>query len=585
MPAELTLLVPFRSAHPSAPLHLRRGGERGGPFCYTGAVPQGIRKQTTQQTLCDALPVGVDRRRLSRSRVTALTILHHPDLRRVGQTVRLAELAAGGKAHLSRFAPAFFAPGESHGRPLEDQHLSRSPITFAPGGDPGAVRLEIGSARTRVAADGRLVLDRQSFTRGEVERGVVLELSDWIVLLLHTLPTAAPLAPAWPGLVGESEGLVALRNEIRRVADLDVPVLVRGETGTGKELVARAVHQASRRHKATCLTVNMGAVPPSLAASELFGAVKGAFTGSVKDQPGYFQRAHGGTLFLDEVGETPPEVQVMLLRALETGEVQRVGSSEVQRVDVRLIAATDADLEQAIAEGRFRAPLLHRLSGYQMVLPPLRDRREDLGRLLVHFLREELRSLGEEGRLDPATDATATPWLPASIVARLARHPWPGNVRQLRNAARQIVIDSRGHPTVVVGPLTDRLLREVAEPAILSPADLHPTPAAPPTVATRRRAEPAAYRSSFEVSEAELFEALRANRWEVKAAAAQLGISRPSLYLLMDKTPSLRKASDLSRAELLETREACGGDLEAMVDQLEVSKQGLLQRMRQLGLT
>jgi two-component system nitrogen regulation response regulator GlnG len=273
----------------------------------------------------------------------------------------------------------------------------------------------------------------------------------------------------------------------------------------------------------------------------------------------------------------------MLLRVLETGEVQRIGSPDSQRVDVRLIAATDADLKRAIAEGRFRAPLLHRLSGYEIVLSPLRERREDFGRLLFHFLREELRSIGEESRLDPPASATAPSWIPASIVARLARYSWPGNVRQLRNAARQIVIDSRNHPTVQVGPLIDRLLKEATEPESPPITDPSPPPIGP-GLPGRRRGPLTAYRNTAEVSEAELLAALRANRWELKSTAAQLGISRPALYQMIEKNPRIRKAADLSRAELLETRELCGGELEAMVDQLEVSKQGLLQRMRQLGI-
>jgi two-component system nitrogen regulation response regulator GlnG len=327
----------------------------------------------------------------------------------------------------------------------------------------------------------------------------------------------------------------------------------------------------------------MGAIPATLATSELFGSVKGSFTGAVRDQAGYFQRANGGTLFLDEIGEAPAEAQVLLLRVLETGEVQRVGSQDVQKVDVRLIAATDTDLEKAIEEGRFRAPLFHRLSGYEMYLPPLRERREDFGRLFFHFLREELRALGEERRLDPP-EGTDPSWLPASIVARLVRHPWPGNVRQLRNSVRQIVVDSRAAETMQVGPLLERLLREATQPesAEAEPAAATPVPAAaePP----RRRAQASVYRSPSEVVESELLEALRANEWEVKAAAAQLGISRPALYLLLDKFPGIRKAADLSRAEILEVRELCGGDLNAMVSRLEVSKKGLLQRMNQLGI-
>ncbi|HEU4537176.1 MAG TPA: sigma 54-interacting transcriptional regulator, partial [Polyangiaceae bacterium] len=182
----------------------------------------------------------------------------------------------------------------------------------------------------------------------------------------------------------------------------------------------------------------MGAVPKELAAAELFGAARGAYTGSTHDREGLFRSAQGGTLFLDEVGEAPPEVQVMLLRALETGEVHPVGAKAPVAVDVRLVAATDANLESQIRDGRFKEPLLHRLAGYEIRLPPLRERREDIGPLFYHFARGELEATGEARRLAPA-DPYEAPWLPAPIAARLVRHPWPGNVRQLRNWARQIV--------------------------------------------------------------------------------------------------------------------------------------------------
>jgi two-component system nitrogen regulation response regulator GlnG len=327
----------------------------------------------------------------------------------------------------------------------------------------------------------------------------------------------------------------------------------------------------------------MGAVPPSHASSELFGTVRGAYTGAVRDQPGYFQRADGGTLFLDEIGEAPPEVQVMLLRVLETAEVQRVGGTAVQKVDVRLITATDANLESAIEEGKFRAPLLHRLSGYEILIPPLRERRDDFGRLLLHFLRQELKAVGEEHRLGLSAGAAdtagaAVPWLPASLVARLARHDWPGNVRQLRNAVRQIVIDSRGLDRVQIGPQIERLLREADQPPP------RPMAAAAPPPSPRRKAPAGSYRTPSEVTVEEILAALRENHWELKAAAAQLGISRPSLYVLIDKLPDVRKAADLTREEIAAAREACGGHLDAAAERLEVSRRGLLQRMKQLGM-
>jgi two-component system, NtrC family, nitrogen regulation response regulator GlnG len=519
-----------------------------------------------------------ERRAQARLRAPALTVLHHPDCRRVGERALLGTVAAGWAASLSRREPVFSPPDGLGGQPLGDRHLSRSPLRLVPGAEPGGVRLEVGASPVHLVADGVPVQQDRELSAGEVARGVVLELAGRIVLLLHPLAATLPPEAEGFGLVGASDAMAQVRREIARVADLGVPVLLRGETGTGKELAARAIHQASRRRGGACVCVNLGAIPASLAASELFGAAKGAFTGAER-KAGYFQRAHGGTLFLDEIGDAPAEVQVALLRVLETGEVQRVGAEEPQRVDVRLIAGTDADLEAAIRDGRFREALLHRLSGYEIPIPPLRERRDDVGRLLYSFLRQELAALGEVDRLDPPPQE-GEPWMPASIVARLARHPWPGNVRQLRNVARQLVIGSRGSQSVVVGPQVERLLREAATPA-------GPVPAAGPEKrheeTTPRRA-PAAWRRPAEVGEEELLAALRANRWELKPTAAQLGIARPSLYLLIARSGQVRKAADLSRAEILECHGACGGDLEAMVDHLEVSQSGLAQRMRQLGI-
>jgi two-component system nitrogen regulation response regulator GlnG len=543
-------------------------------------MPEETRELTAQVPIWDEELQGGERRKRARARVPGLTLLFHPETRRVGERVLLGGLPAGRTVYLSRTEPELAHPGENLFRPLEDRHVSRSPLRLATADETGAIRLSIGESRTRVAADGVPVIDNRVFSPRDLERGVVLELAGRIVLLLHLVPVQAFQLPERYGLVGDSEAILRVRHEVRRVADLDVPVLLRGETGTGKELVAQAIHRASRRRSGPCLSVNMAAIPASLASSELFGAIKGSFTGSTRDHAGFFQRAHGGTLFLDEIGEAPLEVQVMLLRALETGEVQRIGAQELQKVDVRLIAATDTDLERAIEEGSFRAPLLHRLAGYEILIPPLRERRDDFGRLLFHFLREELRAAGEEHRLEPPREEDQ-PWMPASVVARLARYDWPGNIRQLHNTVRQIVISSRSFDVVQIGPQVERLLREAAPPVPPEDAVLEPTfqePAAP------KKRPPGDYRNPSEVTEAEVVEALRTSQWEVKQAAEMLGISRPSLYVLMERFPSIRKASDLTRAEILESHTLCHGDLDAMVARLEVSKRGLQQRMKQFGI-
>jgi two-component system, NtrC family, nitrogen regulation response regulator GlnG len=500
-----------------------------------------------------------------------LTILSHPDPQRTGERAPLLELVSEGESLLSRQEPRFGTPGGGPLRPLADPHLSRRPLLLSPAQDGGVVLSAAGSP-IQVVAGGEPLGESRSFPARELAEGIVLLLANRIALLLHRfVPQPDPGIPSF-GLAGESDAIRKVRQQIRQVADLDLPVLLRGETGTGKELVAQAIHRASRRRDRPYYALNMGAVPASLAAVELFGAAKGAYTGADRRRRGYFSLAHGGTVFLDEIGEVPPEIQPLLLRALENGEIQPVGAEETVRVDVRTIAATDSDLETAIAAGTFRSPLLHRLSGYQIRLPSLRQRRDDIGRLFLHFLRQELEAVGEGFRLDdPGPDAR--PWLPAPFVARLAAAGWPGNVRQLRNVARQLVVDSRGFAVAQVSSQLDELLDASAWRRPEPPA-AGPRPSPPPE---RRR-------SPMEVSEEELLAALRANHWRPGATARQLRISRPALYNLIDSCSLTRKAADLSREEIERAAARCGGRILEMVESLEVSEDGLKRRMKKLGL-
>jgi DNA-binding NtrC family response regulator len=527
--------------------------------------------------------------------VPGLTVLFHPDAERIGERAVLSGLLSGREEELSRGEPSFSRPGQP-GQPLGDPYLSRRPVRLVPGPERGSIRLLCGETGTRVVVGGgggEPVGAVHDIPAADVDRGVVLLLANRVVLLLSRLDAGPGLSklpasglPAY-GLVGESAPMMRLRQEIRRVADLDVAVLLRGETGTGKELVARALHDAGRRRNRPYLAVNMGAIPPSLAAAELFGAARGAFTGADQKRAGYFSRADGGTLFLDEIGETPAEVQTLLLRVLETGEIQPVGGGEPQTADVRLIAATDADLESAAAAGRFRAPLLHRLTGYEIFLPPLRSRREDFGRLFLHFLRQELEETGEARRL--ASPAEERLWIPAGLVARLAAHDWPGNVRQLRNVVRQLVIAGRDLPEVPMGPAIERLFQDasIAPPAPPAPIPAHipreePRPdRVDPTPSGRTRP---AWRRPEDVREDELLEALRENRWRLQPAAAALGISRSSLYDRIDRSPNIRKAADVGREEIEAAFQRCSGDLDAMVEELEVGKRGLQRQMKRLGI-
>lgn len=224
-------------------------------------------------------------------------------------------------------------------------------------------------------------------------------------------------------LVGHSAAMVALRADVAQVAPADATVLVSGPTGAGKENVARAIHAQSGRAAEAFSAVNCGAIPAELAESELFGAEAGAFTGATRPRAGRIERADGGTLFLDEIAELSPDLQVKLLRVLETGEVERLGGSRPIKVDVRIVAATHRDLEAMVAEGRFRADLYWRLAVVRLDVPPLSMRLEDLPDLLAHF------ASAKGVRLDLTDEGYAA----------LGAHDWPGNVRELRNFVDRVL--------------------------------------------------------------------------------------------------------------------------------------------------
>lgn len=230
-------------------------------------------------------------------------------------------------------------------------------------------------------------------------------------------------------MLGESAPMEALRQRVLRVARAESRVLILGENGTGKELVARMLHEASRRADGPFITLNCAAVPSELIESEMFGHEAGAFTGARRTHQGRFERANGGTLFLDEVGDMPLPMQAKLLRALQEGEIERVGGTEVRKLDVRVVAATNQDLQARIADGSFREDLYYRLAVIVLRTPPLRDRVEDIPELVARFAAEA----GERNGLEP-------PVFTDAAIEALQEHDWPGNVRQLQNIVERLVI-------------------------------------------------------------------------------------------------------------------------------------------------
>ncbi len=254
----------------------------------------------------------------------------------------------------------------------------------------------------------------------------------WRELAAHaTVPTTTKI-PSKFGLVGDSPKMKVVFDLIGKVAPSDVSVLVLGETGTGKELVARAMHDHSRRKSKLFLAENCAAVPPNLLESELFGHVKGSFTGAVVDRQGHFVAADGGTVFLDEIGDMPLQMQSKLLRVLQEGEVRPVGSNKVQKVDVRIVAATNKDLAAMCKQGTFREDLYFRLNVISIPLPPLRERPGDIPHLVAFLLGRIGKEMGREIGITPEAVVALEAWR------------WPGNVRELENVVRRAAVFAQG---------------------------------------------------------------------------------------------------------------------------------------------
>jgi DNA-binding NtrC family response regulator len=256
------------------------------------------------------------------------------------------------------------------------------------------------------------------------------------------------------GILTQDAGFLNLLQTVAQVAASDMPVLVQGPSGSGKELIVRALYLNSPRAKRPFVTVSCGAISPALLESELFGHVRGAFTGAMGDKLGLIPSAHSGTVFLDEVSELPRELQVKLLRTLQLGEIQPVGSSRTQIVDVRFLAATNRDLEREVREGRFREDLLYRLNAITLQIPALRSRPDDILRLFHHFLRRAAEKLGQP-----------VPEISPHLERRLLQHDWPGDVRELENEARRLVATSPPGLPLTADRLSARLRQALASEA------------------------------------------------------------------------------------------------------------------------
>jgi len=319
-------------------------------------------------------------------------------------------------------------------------------------------------------------------------------------------------------LWGRSAPMQMLYEQISRVAGTSVTVFITGESGTGKEVVAQTVHDLSRRRKRPFLAVNCGAISPNLIESEIFGHEKGSFTGAERQHQGFFERASGGTLFLDEITEMPLELQVKLLRVLETSRFMRVGSSVSQEADVRVIAATNRMPLQAVAAGRLREDLLYRLNVFPIELPPLRDRLSDVPLLAAHFLAGICEQEGRQRRFTP------------QALAQLGTYRWPGNVRELRNAVQRAYVMARGDT------IDERWLPRADTPLAAADADAALAPPAAPLASRAAAPAPEAVvvlpigTSLAQAERSLMLATLRHYNHHKERTAAALGISLKTLY-------------------------------------------------------
>eukprot|EP00831_Metopus_contortus_P080967 TRINITY_DN8403_c0_g1_i4.p1 TRINITY_DN8403_c0_g1~~TRINITY_DN8403_c0_g1_i4.p1 ORF type:complete len:475 (+),score=108.13 TRINITY_DN8403_c0_g1_i4:1834-3258(+) len=356
------------------------------------------------------------------------------------------------------------------------------------------------NARTLRDNDGRIIGILQTITDFRPVEKLRCELRE--------LQTRVEPYESIAGMAGHSKAMRELSRLIRLAAGSDASVLILGESGTGKELAAGAVHQLSKRKNKALIKVNCGALPETLLESELFGHVKGAFTGAIRDRQGRFEAADGGSIFLDEIGEVSPAVQVKLLRVLQEGEFEKVGSSTTRRVNVRIIAATNLDLAEEVRKGNFREDLYYRLRVFPLQVPPLRNRVEDIPVLIAHFIKKYSQKTGRHiSAMSP------------QAMTRCVEYHWPGNVRELENAIEYAFVVCPGGKSIGIEHL---------------PGEVHSRPGSFHYSASVQPADKAASRKILSERIA-LIESLEAAEWNKARVARKLNVSRTLVWKWMKK--------------------------------------------------
>ena len=480
------------------------------------------------------------------SALLCLTILWHPEAKRIGEQA----LMLGENLELARFTPLFCKP-QQDGLGLGHGGISREPLRFTRDSNHG-VKLSLPNSRMVVELNGREVQGMHYLSFEQICAGAILCLGRAVLLCLHWMHSL-PKGNALPGIIGVGDAAIKLRDLIRQVAPTESAVLLLGETGTGKEVAARAIHQLSLRAAQNMVCVNMAALNESLAAADLFGAAKGAYTGAQSARLGFFQEADSGSLFLDEIGNAPTSVQPMLLRVLETADYRPLGATRDVRANARIIAATDQDLY----DGSFNPALLRRLESFIVHLPPLRTRREDIGLLILHFLSEL-----NQGNLAETS-------LPIKLVSQFAIYDWPGNIRQLRHILKRTLLSLK------MGDMPS-FAKLVEVPALRSMTAQHSAGITPISNSNPRK-------KLSDIDAQDVLAAMENNDWMIQAAAQELHISRPSMYKLLEAHPQIRRIDQITPAEIEHAWQQTAGDVENCASQLKTPVDALRRFLRSKG--
>ncbi len=500
-----------------------------------------------------------------------ITVLWHPDPAMIGS--QYLHSRSQDVLELNRFTPLFCHPGQT-GMPMSVGTISRTPILLR-WQDAQSVMLEVPPSRMVVEVNGHEIIDQINLSSSQIDQGVVISLGRSVFLCLHWM-RCLPQFNLIPEIIGVGSAAIQLREQIRQMAKSDLPILLLGETGTGKELAAKAIHQFSSRAHAPLVTVNMAALNETLAAADLFGAAKGAYTGAAQTRKGYFAEAAGATLFLDEVGNTPASIQPMLLRVLETGDYRPLGASQDCHSTARILSATDQNLYQS----NFNHALLRRLESLVLHLPPLKQRREDLGVLILHILANE------------PGEATLTSEFPGDVLNSLFCYDWPGNVRQLAQVVRRVCLQLQAGQS----PDLSGLLEQASQPALgavseqpkLRSGNLDSTllggNSAGNSLGRSANSVAQSRKKLHEISHDAVLNAMRNQRWEILAAAQELGVSRPSMYKLLEQHPQIRRAQDIPVTEIQSALQASQQQIDRCAEILQTPAEALRRYLMLSGL-